>query len=237
MKQRMCARERVGDVAVVTLDDGGQNRISGPSCAAIRGELAALAADEAVRAVVLTGGEKFFCNGLDLDWMKTQGKRELFGFLMDVSALLKDTALFPKPLIGAISGHAFGLGAIWSSGFDFRLVRKDRGWICYPEMDIDIPFSPGMIAICEHGLGTRLFREMAWSAKRYSGEEAAAAGWARGALDGGEALREAALELAGFMAKKGVNAFRLTKQTWARGVVEVIDTRDAAAYAKIPLRF
>lgn len=229
-------REMVEDVAVVTLDDGGQNRISGPSCGAIRVELGALAADDAVRAVVLTGGEKFFCNGLDLDWMKTQGKRELFAFLMDVSALLKDTALFPKPLVGAISGHAFGLGAIWSSGFDFRLVRADRGWICFPEMDIDIPFSPGMIAICEHGLGTRAFREMAWSAKRHSGAEAVEAGWARAAAADGPALRAAALELSAFMAKKGSNAFRITKQTWARRVADVIESQDAEAYAKIPLK-
>ncbi len=232
----MITREMVGDVAVVTLDDGGQNRVSGPTCAAIRVELGALATDDTVRAVVLTGGDKFFCNGLDLGWMKTQGKRELFGFLMDVSALLKDTALFPKPLIGAISGHAFGLGAIWSSGFDFRLVRADRGWVCFPEMDIDIPFSPGMIAICEHGLGTRVFREMAWSAKRYTGAEAADVGWARSAAEDGAALQADALELATFMAKKGTNAFRLTKQTWAGRVAKVIDTQDAEAYAKIPLK-
>ena len=116
MEQQIITREMVEDVAVVTLDDAQQNRISGPSCAAIRGELAALAADEAVRAVVITGGGRFFCNGLDLDWMKTQSKRELFGFLMDVSALLKDTALFPRPLIGAISGHAFGLGTALRAG-------------------------------------------------------------------------------------------------------------------------
>ena len=84
----MITREMVGDVAVVTLDDGGQNRISGPSCAANRVELGALATDETVRAVVLTGGDRFFCNGLDLDWMKTQGKRELFAFLLDVSRAL-----------------------------------------------------------------------------------------------------------------------------------------------------
>jgi enoyl-CoA hydratase/carnithine racemase len=232
----MITRTMVDDVAVVTLDDGGQNRVSGPSCGALRAELGALATDDSVRAVVVTGGDKFFCNGLDLDWMKTQGPRELFAFLLDVSALLKDTALFPKPLIGAISGHAFGLGAIWASGFDFRLVRRDRGWICFPEMDIDIPFSPGMIAICEHGLGTRVFRAMAWSATRYSGPEAVEAGWARAASEDGDALRAAALELASFMAKKGSNAFRITKQTWARRVAEVIDTQDAEAYAKIPLK-
>ena len=232
----MITRAMVDNVAVVTLDDGGQNRVSGPSCAAIRRELAALAEDPSVRSVVLTGGAKFFSNGLDLDWMKTQGKRELFGFLLDVSALLKDTARFPKPLIGAISGHAFGLGAIWASGFDFRIVRKDRGWICFPEMDIDIPFSPGMIAICEHGLGSRVFREMALSANRYSGEDAVAVGWAREAADDAEGLRGAALELAGFMAKKGVNAFRITKQTWARRVVEVIDSQDAEAYSTLPLK-
>ncbi|MBM4371739.1 MAG: enoyl-CoA hydratase/isomerase family protein [Deltaproteobacteria bacterium] len=168
--------------------------------------------------------------------MKTRGREELYAFLLEVSGLLRDTALFPKPLIGAISGHAFGLGAIWASGFDFRLARADRGWICFPEMDIDIPFSPGMIALCVHGLGIRLFREMAWTAKRYSGTEAAAAGWARAAVEGEEGLRAAALELAAFMAKKGAAAFRLTKQAWARQVVEVIDGQDPEAYRTLPIR-
>ncbi len=228
-------REMKDNVAVVTMGRDKDNRFSGPFVDALRKELAELAQDDTVRAVVITGNDKFFSNGLDLDWMKTQGPRELFGFLMNISGFLKDTVLFPKPLIGAISGHAFGMGAIWSSGFDYRYVRLDRGWVCFPEMDINIPFSPGMIAICEHGLGKPVFRTMGFSSTRYAGAEAVDVGWAHGAVEA-DKLLPTALETASKMAKKGADAFRLTKEFWAADVVNIMETRDADAYKRIPLK-
>ena len=215
--------------ALAVLDHKSENRLSGPFTAELRAMLSELAADSAVKSAVVTGGhEKFFCNGLDLEWMMQQSPSALEEFLLEVTRLLKDTALFPKPLIGAINGHAFGLGCIWSSGFDFRLMREDRGWACFPEMDINIPFLPGMIAICEHGLGTRLFREMAFTAKRYAGPEAAALGWAREAVKKEELVAKS-LELARFMGQKAQPAFSLTKQRWAREVARIIDELDPEA--------
>lgn len=223
------------EVALVTMNHADENRVSGPFGVELREMFAELGKDAAVKAVALTGThEKFFCNGLDLNWMMAQDKPTLEEFLINVSKLLKDTALFGKPLIGAINGHAFGLGCIWSSGFDFRLMREDRGWACFPEMDINIPFLPGMIAICEHGLGRRTFREMAWSAKRYTGPEAVAVGWAREAVPKDQLLSKA-LELAAFMSKKAQPAFSLTKQRWAREVARVIDELDPAAIRGTPL--
>jgi enoyl-CoA hydratase/carnithine racemase len=222
-------------VAVAVMDHEKENRFSGPFAGEVREAMAALDADEAVKAVVMTGAhEKFFCNGLDLAWMMQQDAAALEKFLLQVTRVLKDTALFGKPLIAAVNGHAFGLGAIWSSGFDFRVMREDRGWVCFPEMDINIPFLPGMIAICEHGLGRRVFREMAFSAKRYSGHEAVAVGWAREAVPKDQLLSRA-VELARFMAQKKQPAFSLTKQRWAREVAHVIDELDPAAIASAPL--
>ena len=222
-------------VALVTLNHGAENRVSGPFAAELRAGFSELAADPAVKSVVLTGAvEKFFCNGLDLGWMMPQSREGLIAFLGEVALLLKDTALFPKPLIGAINGHAFGLGAIWSSGFDFRLMRADRGWVCFPEMDINIPFLPGMIAICEHGLGKPCFREMAWTAKRYNGVEAVAVGWAREAV-GKDELLPRAMELAAMMARKAQPAFSLSKQRWAAEVARIIDVLDPDAIRDTPL--
>jgi len=226
--------QRQDRVAVLTLQSG-TNAMSGPLLATVRKTLAELAEDKAVGAVVITGSGKFFGNGLDLEWMKGLKPREVYAFLVDATRLLKETALFPKPVIGAINGHAFGLGAIWSSGFDFRLMNADKGWVCFPEMDINIPFSPGMIAICEHGLGRQLFREMAWTAKRYTGDEAVEIGWAREAV-GGEELLGKAVELADFMAQKGTIAFSMTKQQWAKEVARVVDEEDPEAIARIPLK-
>ena len=33
--------------------------------------------------------------------------------------------------------------------FDERIMREDRGYFCYPEVDIRIPFTPGMDALME----------------------------------------------------------------------------------------
>jgi len=223
------------DVALVTMDYKSENRLSGPFNAELRKAVAELRDDTSVKAVVFTGGhEKFFCNGLDLEWMMQQDKNTLFEFLSDVTLLLKDTALFPKPVVGAVNGHAFGLGTIWSSGFDFRIMREDRGWVCFPEMDINIPFLPGMIAICEHGLGKRLFRDMAWTARRMSGPDAVQAGWAREAV-AKEKVVEKAMEHASFMAKKAQPAFGLTKQRWAKEVARIIDEEDPVALKSMPL--
>ncbi len=227
--------EVIDTVALMTMDYKAENRLSGPFNGELRQALAGLRDDDGVKAVVVTGGhEKFFCNGLDLEWMMQQDKQTLFEFLTDVTQLLKDTALFPKPLVGAINGHAFGLGTIWSSGFDFRIMRDDRGWVCFPEMDINIPFLPGMIAICEHGLGNRLFREMAWTARRFSGPEAVEAGWAREAV-GKDQVVEKSVELASFMGQKAQPAFGLTKKRWAKEVARIIDQEDPEAIKNMPL--
>jgi len=228
-------REAEDGVAILTMDHENENRLSGPFTEELREALSELESDGSVKSVVVTGAhEKFFCNGLDLNWMMQQDKKALEEFLINATQLLKDTALFCKPLIGAVNGHAFGLGTIWASGFDFRIMREDRGWACFPEMDINIPFLPGMIAICEHGLGKRAFREMAWTAKRYTGPEAVEVGWAREAVAKDRVVPKA-VELAGFMAAKQQPAFGLTKQRWAREVARIIDELDPEAIRSAPL--
>jgi Delta3-Delta2-enoyl-CoA isomerase len=220
-------------VAVITLVNG-DNAISGPFLAEIRGALELVANNSAARSVVITGEGKFFSNGLDLWWMKQQKPPDVLAFLIETTQLLKYTLLYPKPVIGALNGHAFGMGAIWPCAFDFRVANEDRGWVCFPEMDIDIPFSPGMIATCVHGLGGRIFRDMAWTARRYPGKEAVAVGYARESAPEPE-LVDTAVELAGMMANKGAVAFPMTKQAWAKEAVRIIDEEDPAAIRKIPL--
>jgi len=222
-------------VAVLTMHHEDENRLNGPFTRELREALAAMDREASVKSVVVTGAhEKFFCNGLDLNWMIQQDRPSLVAFLIEMTQLLKDTALFGKPLVGAVNGHAFGLGCIWSSGFDFRIVREDRGWACFPEMDINIPFLPGMLALCEHGLGKRTFREMAWTATRYTGPEAVAIGWAREAVPR-ERLLPQAVALARFMAQKQQPAFSISKKSWAREIARIIDDLDPDAIRSMPL--
>ncbi len=223
------------EVAVITMNHKDENRFNSLFLNEIRNILKECEQDDSVKAVVVTGGhDKYFSNGLHLQWMMEQTPDVLRSFLAGISQLLKETALFGKPLIGAINGHAFGLGCIWSCSFDFRIMREDRGWACFPEMDINIPFTPGMIAICEHCLGKPSFREMAFSAKRYTGPEAVSVGWANKTTSK-DSLLPKAIELASFMSTKTQPAFSVTKRQWADWIAKTIDEQDSVFIKKFML--
>ena len=85
---------------------------------------AALAADDAVRVVVLTGAGKSFCAGGDLGWMQAQ--RDMDGATRSAGAGKLATMLgalntLPKPLIGRVQGNAFGGGVGMASVCDVAI--------------------------------------------------------------------------------------------------------------------
>ncbi len=53
------------------------------------------------------------------------------------------------PNAAAIQGHAFAGGAMLAVAHDFKVMREDRGYWCLPEVDINIPFTPGMTALVQ----------------------------------------------------------------------------------------
>jgi enoyl-CoA hydratase/carnithine racemase len=99
-------------------------------------------------ALVTTGRGKFFSNGLDLAWLGEHGDRAP-DYLRDVQHLLARLLTLPVPTIAAVNGHAFGAGAMLAMAHDFRIMRSDRGYFCFPEVDITIPFTPGMAALVQ----------------------------------------------------------------------------------------
>ncbi|MGD9032848.1 MAG: enoyl-CoA hydratase/isomerase family protein [Desulfobacteraceae bacterium] len=163
------------EVAVLTMNDG-ENRFNPSFLKAFLEVLDEIEQKTGVDALVVSSShEKIFCNGIDLDWLapliQKGDKESATAFLYTMNDLLKRILLYPMPTIAAISGHAFAGGAIMSCAFDFRFMRSDRGYFCFPEVDLGVPFLPGMIAIIRKAVPMYKFEEMKYTGKRVTAEE------------------------------------------------------------------
>ena len=130
---------------------------------------------EAAAPLVTTGTGKFFSNGLDLDWAMANPE-EFGGYAQRVERLLARFLAMPVPTVAAVNGHAFGAGAMLALAHDWRVMRTDRGFFCLPEVDIRIPFTPGMAALIQARLTPRAAVDAMTTGARFGGPEAEAAG-------------------------------------------------------------
>ena len=161
--------------AVVTLQDG-ENRFNPTFIHSFLETLDELEqTSEASTLVVRSAHEKIFSNGIDLDWLipviqkgDIPAAKDFF-FLMN--RLFKRTLTYPMITVAAITGHAFAGGAIWSCAFDFRFMRSDRGYFCFPEVDLGIPFLPGMLALLKKAIPMYKLEEMHHTGVRLTAED------------------------------------------------------------------
>lgn len=162
-------------VAIVTMNDG-ENRFNPSFLNGFIETLDEIEKETDANALVVTSShEKIFCNGIDLDWLLPfiqKGDKETgVSFFYTMNRLFKRILLYPMPSIAAISGHAFAGGAIMSCAFDFRFMRSDRGFFCFPEVDLGIPFLPGMIALITKAIPQYKVEELHYTGKRATAEE------------------------------------------------------------------
>ena len=112
-------------VATLTLArEPKHNAMSAQMIAELTQAAAALAADDAVRVVVLTGAGKSFCAGGDLGWMQAQRDMDpatRSAEAAKLAAMLGALNTLPKPLIGRVQGNAFGGGVGMASVCDVAI--------------------------------------------------------------------------------------------------------------------
>ena len=135
--------------------------------------------DDAVRngaaGLVTTAAGKFYSNGLDVDWLGAHGDQTQW-YVGRVQGLLARVLTLPMPTAAALVGHSFGAAAMLALAHDFRVMRADRGYFCFPEVDIRIPFTPGMAALIQAKLTPQAAVSAMTSGSRFGGPDAAAIG-------------------------------------------------------------
>jgi enoyl-CoA hydratase/carnithine racemase len=216
------------DVAVVSLDDG-ENRFNMPFLERFLDVLEEIETETEANALVVTSShEKIFCNGIDLDWLvpfiEKGDTAETTAFFNTMMRLFKRILLYPMPTVAAISGHAFAGGAILCCAFDFRYMRSDRGFFCFPEVDLGIPFLPGMLAIITKAIPMNLFEELQYTGSRLTAEECRERRIVSKACHRDDLMGEA-LGFAKGLKKKRSTILELKKRLY-RDIVRVIEEED-----------
>lgn len=163
-----------GPVRILNLGDD-ENRFSPDWLDRVNDLLDGIEADDDPVVLVTVGGGRFYSNGLDLDWVGANPDR-LSWYVGRVQQLFARILTFPVPTAAAVNGHAFGAGAMVAMAHDHRVMRDDRGYLCFPEIDIRIPFTPGMSALITAKVTPRTAVDAMTTGHRYGGAEAAEAG-------------------------------------------------------------
>src|SRR5262245_52910249 len=113
-------------VATLTLNrPAAANALSRDLVAGLAAAVARLRADADLRAVVVTGaGEKAFCAGADLKERRGMSLDDTRAFLRDYNDTLDALAAFPRPVIAAMNGAAFGGGLELALACDIRVAAE-----------------------------------------------------------------------------------------------------------------
>jgi enoyl-CoA hydratase/carnithine racemase len=202
-----------GEVFILSMKSG-ENRFNRTFINALNEALDTVEKSGGPAALVTIGGDpKFYSNGLDLAWLSSDGQGETPEFIKDVLRLLGRILEFPMPTAAAINGHAFAAGALLALAHDFRVMRFDRGFFCLPEVDINIPFAPGMTALIKSRLTPNVFRSSILTGARIGGMEAKELGIVDEAVPADEVLAQAIGRVAPLAAKN-----RHTYGTLKRGM-------------------
>jgi enoyl-CoA hydratase/carnithine racemase len=207
-------------VAVLNLGDD-ENRFSPEWLSAVNAALDRVDAGEA-QALVTTGEGKYYSNGLDLEWLGAHGDQAEW-YVAQVHALFVRVLTAPVPTVAAVNGHAFGAGAMLGIAHDFRVMRSDRGYYCFPEADIQIPFTEGMAALIQTKLTPAAALEAMTTARRYGGPDAEAIGLVTATAPEGK-VTAAAVDLAAGLKGKHAPTLKAIKSTMFSAVTAALQS-------------
>jgi enoyl-CoA hydratase/carnithine racemase len=216
-------------VATLTLNNPPLNLVTLELTRQLSATLDRLAADPAVRALVLTGaGERAFCAGSDL----TEFPSMMGPGLVVPKKLAPENETyskvddFPKPTIAAVRGLAFGGGLELAVCCDLIVVEEGTR-LCLPEIKLGVfPGSGGTVRVTRR-IGEGRAKEMMFFGEPIDAETGLAWGLVNRVVPRGSSLA-VAQEMAARLANLPSQALQLCK----RAVDDSFDTTEDEAIAR-----
>jgi enoyl-CoA hydratase/carnithine racemase len=166
-----------GGVATIRIDRPPANALARPVSLELSEAAATVAGDEAVRAVVVWGGERIFAAGADIKAMVGYGPDEVASDVGALEQACRDLEAIPKVTIAAINGFALGGGLEVALSCDFRFVAKDAR-LGLPEIKLGIIPGSGGTQRLPRLVGLGKARQLILTGRQVDAAEALAIGLA-----------------------------------------------------------
>lgn len=169
--------QRRGRCLWITLNRPPQNPVTALMHAELARIFAEANADNDVRVIVLTGAERAFSAGGDINDMyeKRADTRHHTKMAAEGAKIITDMLALTKPIIARINGHAIGLGATLALFCDIAVAAEDIK-IADPHVRMALVAGDGGAIIWPQLIGFMRAREFLLTGKSLSSQEAAAIG-------------------------------------------------------------
>lgn len=201
-------REDVGGLCTLTLNRPDKmNALSVPLFGELDAHMSAVGADDEVRCVVLRGAGRCFSTGNDMEGMTD---REVAGPPDFQSHVVQRLARLPQPVIAAVHGHCYTGALELALAADLIVAsRSARFGDTHARFSL-VPIW-GMTQRLPRRVGTYKAREMMFTCRAYSGDEALAMGLAASCVED-DAFDAAVAELAASILAQSPHSQRAIKR-------------------------
>jgi len=229
--------EKDGTVAIMTMTNG-ENRHNPDWAEAMLATYAEIMNDSEVKALVLTSNDpKNFCLGVDVAWLggrlADNDYPGMSKWLYSTGEVFKALMMAPVPTIAAVNGHAFGNGAMLAGACDFRFMRGDRGYFCFPEIDMGIQMAPSMIEWMKRIMPYHLFTRMVFTGDKISAAELEKYNVIMKSCENAEKTVEEAVAFARTFNKSRTSMAEMKRRTY-KHILDKMVNEDPAYYDYIP---
>lgn len=154
------------------------------------------------QALLLAGEGRFFCNGMDLQYISANMSQAM-AIQTDAEKLMRRVLTLGMPTVAALNGHTAAGGAMLALAFDKRLMTAESQSVFFiPGIDLGLAYSTGMTELMKAKMPLAMWNDVLCMGKRFQSEELLKHGVVEARPPAAD-LFDSAMELATSLKSKG----------------------------------
>ena len=209
--------ETANGVGTIRLDRPPMNALNGQVQEEIAAAAAQASADDAIRAVVVYGGDKVFAAGADIKQMLQLSHADMVERAGTITSTIGSLARIPKPVVAAINGYALGGGCELALACDWRIAAQDAK-LGQPEIMLGVIPGAGGTQRLTRLIGPARAKDLVMTGRIVDAAEALAIGLVDRVVPAGESVYDAAVAMVSRFVDGPAQALRAAKTAIDEGL-------------------